>query len=85
MVNDKFWKIVKRFNALMSSTLNGPNCLEVCHGDCCSIKINIPKILANEYINLGYINKDNFIRSHIFSFKLKFDENGNSLKISIEQ
>ena len=73
MVNDKFWKVVRRFNNLMSSAIEGPNCISVCHGDCCSIKINIPKILAQEYIKEGYATKDDFIRSDVFSFKLRFD------------
>ena len=74
MANDKFWSVVKRFNALMNSAIDGPNCLDMCHGDCCSIRINVPKILANEFINLGYANKEDFIRSDVFSFKLRFDE-----------
>ena len=74
MVNDKFWEVVKRFNSLMKSAIDGPNCLDVCYGDCCSIRINVPKILANEYIDKGYASKDDFIRSDVFSFKLRFDE-----------
>ncbi|MFX1523240.1 MAG: hypothetical protein ACFFCC_07050, partial [Promethearchaeota archaeon] len=74
MVADKFWEIVKNFNDLMSSAIRGPNCLDICHGDCCSIKIDIPKILAKEYIKRGFASKDDFIRSDVFSFKLRFDE-----------
>ena len=58
----------------MKLAIEGPNCLEVCNSDCCSIKIDVPKILAEEYINQGYANKNDFIRSDVFSFKLKFDE-----------
>ena len=58
----------------MSSAIEGPNCLSICHGDCCSIKINVPKILAKEYIEKGYANKEDFIRSDIFSFQLRFDD-----------
>ena len=74
MVDDKFWEIVKKFNILMKEAINGPNCLEICKGDCCSIKIDIPKILAKEYIKRGYALKSDFIRSDVFSFKLRFDE-----------
>jgi len=74
VVNDKFWQVVRRFNNLMSSAIEGPNCISVCHGDCCSIKINVPKILAQEYIKQGYATKDDFIRGDVFSFKLRFDD-----------
>ena len=74
MVADKFWYIVKKFNILMNSAIEGPDCLDICHGDCCSIKIDIPKILAEEYIKKGFAKKSDFIRSDVFSFKLRFDE-----------
>lgn len=74
MVSDKFWEIVKEFNSLMKSAIEGPNCLEICNSDCCSIKIDVPKILAEEYIRRGYADIDDFVRSNVFSFKLKFDE-----------
>jgi len=74
VVNDKFWQVVRKFNKLMSSAIEGPNCISICHGDCCSIKINVPKILAQEYIKQGYATKEDFIRSDVFSFKLRFDE-----------
>lgn len=74
MVDDKFWEIVKKFNILMGAAIDGPNCLDVCNGDCCSIKIDIPTILAKEYIKRGYAVKSDFIRSDVFSFKLRFDE-----------
>ncbi|MHA2128178.1 MAG: hypothetical protein ACXACO_19630 [Promethearchaeota archaeon] len=74
MVADKFWNVVKKFNSLMKSSIEGPNCLNICNGDCCSIRIDVPKILAEEYISRGFANKDDFIRSDVFSFKLRFDE-----------
>ena len=58
----------------MRSAIQGPDCLSVCNGDCCSIKINIPKVLAEEYIKRGYADKSDFVRSDVFSFKLRFDE-----------
>ncbi|MFX1425023.1 MAG: hypothetical protein ACFFBE_01120 [Promethearchaeota archaeon] len=74
MVYDKFWEVIEKFNIFMKSAIEGPDCLIVCNGDCCSIKIDVPKILANEYIVRGYANKSDFIRSDVFSFKLRFDE-----------
>lgn len=74
MVNEKFWEVVRKYNILMRSAIDGPNCLVVCNADCCSIRINVPKILAQEYIKQGNATKDDFIRSDVFSFKLRFDE-----------
>jgi len=73
---EKFWKIVKNYNNLMREAIDGPNCTDItiCHGDCCSIKIDVPKTLAEEYIKRGYANTKDFIRSNIFSFQLRFDE-----------
>ncbi|MFO8018127.1 MAG: YkgJ family cysteine cluster protein [Promethearchaeia archaeon] len=76
MKNNYFWKIVEKFNRLMSKCVKGPDCTDqsICHGDCCSIKIDVPKVLAREYIKEGYATKSDFIRSNIFSFHLRFDE-----------
>jgi hypothetical protein len=74
VVNDKFWEVINKFNFLMKSAIEGPNCLTVCNGDCCSIKINVPRVLAKEYIGRGYASKKDFIRNDIFSFQLRFDE-----------
>lgn len=60
----------------MKSAIKGPDCTNPnnCTGDCCSIKIDVPKALAEEYIKRNYANKEDFIRSNIFSFELRFDE-----------
>jgi len=60
----------------MRSAIEGPDCIDpqICKGNCCSIKIDVPKVLAEEYISKGYASKDDFIRSDIFSFHLRFDE-----------
>ncbi|MEJ2252257.1 MAG: hypothetical protein P8Y97_21665, partial [Candidatus Lokiarchaeota archaeon] len=44
--------LIEEFNSLMSSAISGPNCIDkdVCRGDCCSIEIDIPKVLAKRYI-----------------------------------
>ena len=76
MVNELFWQIIKKFNYLMKSAIKGPNCTDpsICHGDCCSIKIDVPKILAEEYIKRGYAKKKDFTRSNVFSFQLRFED-----------
>ncbi|TFG07455.1 MAG: YkgJ family cysteine cluster protein [Promethearchaeota archaeon] len=76
MKNENFWNIIKEFNSLMKSAIMGPNCIDpsICKGDCCSIKIDVPKILAQEYLRRGYAKKTDFIRSDIFTFQLRFDE-----------
>lgn len=60
----------------MQSAIEGPNCInpQICKGDCCSIKIDVPKVLAKEYIRRGYAETTDFIRSNIFSFQLRFNE-----------
>ncbi|NHJ19480.1 MAG: hypothetical protein EAX91_00960 [Candidatus Lokiarchaeota archaeon] len=74
--NKYFWQVVTQFNKLMKSAIEGPNCIDpqICHGDCCSIKIDVPKVLAEEYVKRRYATINDFIRSNIFSFQLRFDE-----------
>ncbi|MHA1459956.1 MAG: YkgJ family cysteine cluster protein [Promethearchaeota archaeon] len=74
--NTYFWQVVVQFNNFMKSAIEGPNCIDpqVCKGDCCSIKIDVPKVLAKEYIKRGYANENDFIRSNVFSFQLRFNE-----------
>lgn len=76
MKNYYFWSIVKKFNTQMQSGITGPNCIDpnICKGNCCSIKIDVPKILAKEYIRRGFASKKDFIRGNVFSFYLNFDE-----------
>jgi len=74
--NNYFWFIIKNFNYLMKSAIKGPDCTDPdkCKGNCCSIKIDIPKVLAEEYIKRNYANREDFIRSDVFSFELRFNE-----------
>ena len=74
--NTYFWKILERYNFLMKESIEGPDCTDPkkCHGDCCSIKIDVPKVLAEWYIKNGYAKEMDFIRSNVFSFHLRFDE-----------
>jgi hypothetical protein len=60
----------------MKSGIEGPNCIDpkICRGNCCSIKIDVPKVLALEYIRRAYAEIHDFIRSNIFSFQLRFNE-----------
>jgi hypothetical protein len=58
----------------MKNSIEGPDCTEICNGDCCSIKIDVPKVLAKEYIKRGYAEEGDFIRSNIFTFHLRFDD-----------
>jgi len=71
-----FLSIVKEFNDLMRAAIEGPNCVDfaICNGACCSIKIDVPSVLAKEYIKRGYARKEDFIRSDTFSYHLRFDE-----------
>lgn len=61
----------------MKEAISGPDCTNsvICKGDCCSIKIDVPKELAEEYVKLGHATINDFIRSNIFAFQLRFDEN----------
>jgi Fe-S-cluster containining protein len=73
--NNYFWYVIETFNKLMKSAITGPDCTNPnnCTGACCSIKIDVPKVLAEEYINRSYATKNDFIRSNVFSFELRFD------------
>jgi len=74
--NQLFWVIIRKFNKLMKEAIEGPDCTNpnLCKGDCCSIKIDVPKVLAEEYINQSLATENDFVRSNIFSFHLRFDE-----------
>lgn len=74
--NSYFWEILERFNYLMKESIEGPDCIkpENCHGDCCSIKIDVPRVLAEWYIEKGFAKESDFIHSDAFSFHLRFDE-----------
>lgn len=60
----------------MKSAIEGPNCTDPknCKGDCCSIKIDVPKVLAEEYVKRGYASIEDFNRSDNFAFHLRFNE-----------
>lgn len=59
----------------MREAVQGPNCADplICRGDCCSIKIDVPRGLSEEYIRRGFAKEEDFVRSNVFSFQLRFD------------
>ena len=75
-LNKLFWSIITEYNGLMREAIKGPDCTNpnLCKGDCCSIKIDVPKVLAKEYIRRNFASKEDFTRSNIYSFQLRFDE-----------
>jgi Fe-S-cluster containining protein len=56
----------------MKEAISGPNCIDplICHADCCHIMIDVPKILAEYYIERGYARKEDFSRGNLFSFQI---------------
>lgn len=85
--NKYFWTILRTYNTLMKESIEGPDCTdpEVCNGGCCSIHIDVPKVLAEKYIELGYADKEDFIRSNIFAFKFALDEDNNKCVLFDEE
>jgi len=66
---------VREFNYLVKDSISGPNCIDlnVCHGDCCFIHIDIPRVLAQHYIDQGWASKEDFKRGSTFSFEINVD------------
>lgn len=64
--------IVNKYNILMKDAIQGPNCIDpqICHADCCHIKIDIPKSLAEYFIENAHAEKEDFSRGDLFSFKI---------------
>lgn len=69
-------EIIRNYNKLMEEGITGPNCTDpsICHADCCSIFIDIPKILAKEIISQGLGTEKDFIRGDVFSFQIRIDD-----------
>ena len=74
-VHEKILKKIEEYNELMNSAIEGPNCIDplICKSDCCHIKIDIPKFLAQYYINQNLAIEENFTRGDVFSFKIAVD------------
>ena len=71
----KILELVREFNYLVKDSISGPNCIDpnVCHGDCCFIHIDIPRVLAQHYIDQGWASKEDFRRGSTFSFEINVD------------
>ncbi|MHA1562697.1 MAG: hypothetical protein ACTSPA_11285 [Promethearchaeota archaeon] len=68
-------ELVREFNNLVKDSISGPNCIDlnVCNGDCCFIHIDIPRVLAQYYIDQGWASKEDFKRGSTFSFEINVD------------
>ena len=66
---------VRDFNALVKSGIDGPNCIDpaVCDGNCCFIQIDIPRCLAELYVEKGWAKPSDFQRAATFSFEIRAD------------
>ncbi|MCP4761864.1 MAG: hypothetical protein GY870_08780 [archaeon] len=69
---NNIFKKIGMFNELMSTAISGPNCLDnsICHADCCHIQIDVPKLLAQYYLDNFLASENDFIRGDTFSFKI---------------
>ena len=75
-VNKDILEIIKIYNKLMMSGINGPDCTDpnICQADCCSIFIDVPKRLAKEITHQGLGDENDFIRGDTFAFQLRLDD-----------
>ena len=69
---NRILEIVNEYNFLMKDAIVGPNCIDprICHADCCHIQIDIPRVLAEYYIEKGFATKKDFTRGNLFSFHI---------------
>ncbi|HMF32923.1 MAG TPA: hypothetical protein VKK79_15985 [Candidatus Lokiarchaeia archaeon] len=70
--SDPFLDVIREYNALMRDNTTGPNCVDPtqCRGDCCSIMIDIPRVLAELYVEQGWLSPGNLRRGGPFAFRL---------------
>jgi hypothetical protein len=63
-------QLVMQYNRLIRPSIEGPNCIDphVCNGNCCFIRIDVPKVLADYYIQHGWAKSGDFQRGDVFSF-----------------
>jgi len=67
--------LVEKFNSEVREIIEGPNCTDpaICHGDCCFVNLDVPKVLVDHYVqNLWALTSD-FERGSHFSFRVKMD------------
>nr|MDO8118104.1 hypothetical protein [Candidatus Sigynarchaeota archaeon] len=64
--------IVSLFNSEMLGNVDGPDCTdrETCKNNCCGIMIDIPSVLAGQYIAKGYLRDKDIRRGDAFAWKL---------------
>ncbi len=63
---------IQRYNALVRDNTMGPNCVDPaqCRGDCCSIMIDVPRVLVDLYLDQGWITPAELRRGGPFAFRL---------------
>ncbi len=64
--------VIQRYNELVRNNTTGPNCVDPakCHGDCCSIMIDVPRVLVEFYLEQGWITPPELRRGGPFAFRL---------------
>lgn len=67
--------LVRQFNKLIKPAIESPNCIDpkVCDGNCCFIRIDVPRVLAEFYIQNGWAKREDFQRGDVFSFVIDVD------------
>jgi len=73
---EQILNIINKYNNLMAEAIISPNCTDpnICHGDCCYIQIDIPKVLAEYYIKQKIATKQYFKRGNVFNFVINVRE-----------
>jgi hypothetical protein len=63
--------LVQRINHFSAENIVGPGCIdpEKCLGNCCNTSPDIPKILAQEWVNRGLATVDFFLRTDTLAFR----------------
>jgi Fe-S-cluster containining protein len=64
--------VIQKYNAHMRGNTTGPNCVDPnqCRGDCCSIMIDIPRVLAELYVSQEWLEPGQLRRGGPFAFRL---------------
>ena len=74
-LSEKIFEKVRKFNALVKDNVTGPNCVDssICKGDCCFIHIDVPRALAQYYLDQDLAEKSDFERGETFNFRIAVD------------
>jgi len=64
--------VIQRYNDLMRDNTLGPDCVDPakCRGDCCSIMIDVPRVLVELYLSQKWLAAENLRRGGPFAFRL---------------